>query len=406
MQRERRQWWRQIGPGIVSGASDNDPTTVATLAVIGSTTVYLLGWLVLLVIPMLAVVQALSGRIGTVCGEGLETIAKNRYGRKAALVILVAVFVVNQITLAADLEGGGAALQLLAGIDYHWFIPPLAISAGVMLLLANFSTIQNLLKYLPLVFLGYAAAMVLARPNWEAVIMGTFVPHLRFDKTFTASALALLGTTLTAYAYVWETIEVSEERPRLRQIGLVQAEAGLGAVIAGLSFWCIVIATGATLGVQHHEVQTLDEASQALAPIAGRNASILFGIGLLGSALIAIPVLAGTSAYVVAEMFGWSKGVDAKFQQARRFYVVVLATLAIGTGIAFMGVPPVKLLFAGSIAGGLATPVTLLFLLLAANDDTLMGAFRPPRWLQFAGWFTFGIISASALLYLYQQIHA
>jgi Mn2+/Fe2+ NRAMP family transporter len=274
-----------------------------------------------------------------------------------------------------------------------------------MLLRANFSTVQNLLKYLPLVFLAYAAAMVLARPNWEQVLLGPLVPHLRFDKNFSAAALALLGTTLTAYAYVWETIEVSEERPRLRQIGLVQAEAGLGAVIAGLSFWCIVIATGATLGVHHHAVETLDEASQALVPIAGHNASMLFGIGLLGSALIAIPVLAGTSAYVVAEMFGWRKGVDEKFQQARRFYVVVFATLAIGVGIALIGVPPVKLLFAGSIAGGLATPITMLFLLLAANDDALMGAFRPPRWLQIAGWVTFGVISASALLYLYQQIH-
>jgi Mn2+/Fe2+ NRAMP family transporter len=405
MQRERQPWWRQIGPGVVSGASDNDPTTVATLAVIGSTTVYLLGWLVLLVIPMLAIVQAISGRIGTVCGEGLETIAKNRFGRVAALVMLVAVFVVNQITLAADLEGGGAALHLLTGVDYRWFVAPLAIITTAMLLLANFNTIQNILKYLPLVFLAYLAAMVLAHPNWEHVLMGTFVPHLRFDKTFSSAAIALLGTTLTAYAYVWETIEVSAERPRLRQLGLVQAEAGLGAVVAGLSFWCIVIATGATLGVHHRPVETLEQASQALVPIAGPDASMLFGIGLLGSALIAIPVLAGTSAYVVAEMFGWRKGVDAKFQQARRFYVVVISTLVLGVAIAFVGVPPVKLLFAGSIAGGLATPITLLFLLLAANDETLMGAFRPSWWLRAAGWVIFGIVTASALLYLFQQLH-
>jgi Mn2+/Fe2+ NRAMP family transporter len=218
--------------------------------------------------------------------------------------------------------------------------------------------------------------------------------------------IALLGTTLTAYAYVWETIEVSEERPRLRQLGLVQAEAGLGAVIAGASFWCIVIATGATLGVHHHAVQTLDEAAQALVPIAGPQASLLFGVGLLGSALIAVPVLAGTSAYVVAEMFDWRKGVDAKFQQARRFYIVVLVTLALAVGIAFVGVPPVQLLFAGSIAGGLATPITLFFVLMAANDERLMGAFRPGRWLQLAGWVTFVIISAGALMFLYQQFHS
>lgn len=406
MQREQQQWWRQIGPGIVSGASDNDPTTVATLAVVGSTAIYALGWLVVLVIPMLGVVQALSSRIGTVCGEGLETITKNRYGRVAAFIILVAVFVVNQITLAADLEGGGAALHLLGAGNYRWSVAPLAAVTAAMLLFANFNAIQNILKYVALVFLAYPAAMVLAHPNWHDVLIGTFVPHLRFDKTFTADALGLLGTTLTAYAYVWETIEVSEERPRLRQIGLVQADAGLGAVVAGLSFWCIVIATGATLGVHHHVVETLDDAARALAPIAGRQASLLFGIGLLGSALIAIPVLAGTSAYVVAEMFGWPKGVDEHFQQAPRFYVVVLATLALGVGIAFIGVPAVQLLFAGSIAGGLATPITLFFLLLAASDENLMGAFRPPLWLKIAGWATFAIVTASGLVYLYQQFHS
>jgi Mn2+/Fe2+ NRAMP family transporter len=405
-QRGRQRWWRQIGPGIVSGASDNDPTTVATLAIVGSTTVYLLGWLVVLVIPMLAIVQAISGRIGTVCGEGLETIAKRHYGRRVALVILLSVFIVDQVTIAADLEGGGAALQLLSGVDYRWFIAPLALAAAAMLLLANYNTIQRFLKYVALVFLAYAAAMVFAHPNWQHVLIGTLVPHIRFDKTFTSAAIALLGTTLTAYAYVWETIETSENPVRLRQLGLVQADAGLGAIIAGLSFWCIVIATGATLGVQHHAVNTVQDAAQALAPIAGHAASLLFGIGLLGSAMISLPVLAGTSAYVVAEMFGWRKGVDAKFQQARRFYVVVVATLAVGVAIALVGIPPVHLLFIGSIAGGLATPITLFFLLLAANNDTLMGAFRPPRWLQVAGWITFGIVTASALIFLFQQVSA
>lgn len=400
-ERSRPPWWRLLGPGIVSGASDNDPTTVATLAIIGSTTVYALGWLVLLVIPMLATVQAISGRVGAVCGEGLETILKNRYGKAAALAVLIAVLAVDQLTLAADLEGGGAALQLLSGWDYRWFILPLA---GCMLTFADYHTVQRYLVYIPLVFLGYVAAAFLAHPNWHAVFFYTFVPHFTYDRAFSASALALLGTTLTAYAYVWETIEMSEERPKLTHLGLVQADAALGTVIAGIVFWFIVVTSGATLGLQHHHVQTAQDAAQALAPLAGPWASALFGIGLLASSIIALPVLAGTSAYVAAEMFGRRKGIDQRFQRAPFFYGVVIATLALAAGITFLGVPPIPLLFAASIAGGLATPVTLFFVLLAAGNAELMGTFRPPLWLRAAGWIVFAVVTSATIFYLRQVV--
>lgn len=404
MERRPRRWWRLLGPGIISGASDNDPTTVATLAVIGSTTVYALGWLVILIIPMLAAVQAISGRIGAVCGEGLETIVRSRYGRRVALVVLVAVFVVNQLTLAADLEGGGAALQLLSGFDYRWFVAPFAVLTAATLTFANYRIVQRFLVYIPLVFLAYAAAAFMAHPDWRSVLYHTFVPHFVFDRAFAAGTIALLGTTLTAYAYVWETIEMSEERPKLMQLGLIQADAALGTVIAGVVFWFIVIATGATLGLQHHQVQTAQDAAQALAPLAGRWASVLFGIGLLSSSLIALPVLTGTSAYVAAEMFGRRKGIDAKFQQAPFFYGVIIATLAIAAAIALLGVQPIRLLFAASIAGGLATPVTLLFVLLAAGNTELMGSFRPPAWLRAAGWIVFAIVTAATIFYLQQVL--
>lgn len=399
-----RRWWRLLGPGIVSGASDNDPTTVATLAVIGSTTVYALGWLVILIIPMLAAVQAISGRIGAVCGEGLETIVKDRYGRLVALVVLIAVFVVNQLTLAADIEGGAAALQLLSGWDYHWFVIPLAAVTAVTLTFANYRVVQRFLVYIPLVFLAYVAAAFLAHPDWHAVLYETFVPHLRFDRTFSSGVIALLGTTLTAYAYVWETIEMSEERPKLEHLGLVQADAALGTVVAGLVFWFILIATAATLGVHHRTVETAQDAANALEPLAGRWASLLFGIGLLGSSLIALPVLAGTSAYVAAEMFGRRKGIDSKFQQAPFFYGVIIATLALGVAISFLGVQPIPLLFAASIAGGIATPITLFFVLLSAGSGELMGSFRPALWLRAAGWVVFAIVTGALILYFRQVL--
>lgn len=389
-------------PGIVSAASDNDPTTVATLAIVGSTTVYALGWLVLLVIPMLAVVQSISTHAAAVTRQGLEDMVRQRYGGIAAAIVLLAVLFVNVLTLAADLEGGGAALQLLSSVDYRIWIVPLAVLSLMLLVRSSFTTVQRVLVYVPFAFAAYIAASFLARPDWHAVLLGSFVPHFRTTHAFTSGAIALLGTTLTAYAYIWQGIETAEKPPPLRRLGLVQIDATLGAICAGITFWFIVIATGATLGVHHRHVDTAAQAASALAPAAGRYASTLFGIGLLGSALLAIPVLMATSAYLVSEVFGWRGKLDASFFQARKFYLVMIAVTAAACVIALAGIPPITLLFAGSIAGGLATPVSLIFMLLAANDRELMRGKPIGPWLRTAGWITTVIVAAAAGVYLYQ----
>lgn len=393
--------FRSMVPGIISAASDNDPTTVATLAVIGSTTVYGLGWLVLLVIPMLAVVQSISSQVGVVAkGSGLEDIVRRRYGAVSAFVVLLAVLVVNILTFSADLEGGGAALQLLTRLPYQWWIVPLGGLSATLLIWSNYARIQSILIYVPLAFLAYIAAALLAHPDWHRVLVDSLVPHFERSQEYTAGAIALLGTTLTAYAYVWQGIEIAEERPPLRRLGLVQIDSTVGAVASGIIFWFIVIATGATLGVHHRTVETADQAASALAPFAGRFASTLFGIGLLGSALLALPVLLATSAYVVAEMFRWVGHLDAKFFQARPFYATMILAAAIGCGIAFAGVSPIRLLFISSIAGGIATPITLVFMLLAAGDKQVMRGRCFSPWLKAAGWATTAVVSIAAGVFL------
>lgn len=393
-----------MGPGIVSGASDNDPTTVASLAVIGSTTTYALGWLVILVIPMLAVVQAISSSVGAVTRKGLERVLRERYGPAVALLALTTVLAVNILTLSADLEGGSAAVQILTGLDYRWFVVPIAALASAALIFGNFAKVQRVLVYLPLVFLAYVAAAFLAHPNWHDVMRASLIPHLQYNKNFAAGAIALLGTTLTAYAYVWQTIEIAEEKPPLSRLGLVQADAVLGVVIAGATFWFIVIATGATLGVHHKAVETAQQAASALAPVAGHWASLIFGFGLLGSSLIAVPVLGATCAYVTSEMFGWRGSIDSDFWHAKHFYVTLLASMAAGCAIALIGVSPIKLLFVSSIAGGIATPVTLGLLLAVAHDRHVMKSHRPKPATLVAGWAVFGVVTLATGFYLYQTL--
>jgi Mn2+/Fe2+ NRAMP family transporter len=395
---------RSFGPGLVAGASDNDPTTVASLAVIGASTGYGLSWLVILVIPMLVVVQTISAAVGVVTQEGLEDVIRRCYGRLWATVALLLVLAVNVLTLAADLEGGAAALGLLSGRPYQWFIVPLALAVAALLIWGSYAALERVLRYVLFIFVAYVVTAFLARPDWGQVLQATVVPHLDFSSAYVQGALALLGTTLTSYAYVWETIEEAEERPPLRRLGLVQLDAGVGMVLAGAIFWFIVIGTGATLGVHHQQVQTAQDAARALAPLAGPFAALIFGVGLLASAILAIPVLAGTSAYVMAEAVGWKGSLNLRFTQAKPFYVTLLVCLALAVGLTVLGISPIQFLFWSSLAGGLGTPITLALLLLVARHRGIMGTHRIGPRLAGGGWLVTAVVVAACAVFLVQTV--
>jgi Mn2+/Fe2+ NRAMP family transporter len=396
----QKPFWHYLGPGIVSGASDNDPTTVASLAVIGSTTVYGLGWLVILIIPMLAVVQVISARVGAITRHGLETDARRLQGRTIALIMLVSVVSVTFVTLIADLEGGAAAMQVLTTVDFRWWILPIAAASLTMLIFGSYEKIKRVLLVFPLAFLAYPISAVLAHPDWHAVLIGTLVPHFEHSRDYAAGAIALLGTTLTSYAYVWQTIETAKERPPLKRLGLVQADASLGTIVAGLSFWAIVAATGATLGIHHQTVDTADQAATALEPLAGPYAKLLFGFGLLGSALLAVPVLIATSAYMLDETFGWHSNLDSKWMLGRRFYGSMIVMTAAAALVGLLGAPPIRVLFLASIVGGVGTPISLVIMLLVARSKQIMGSRPIGPWLATSGWCVAGVVIAATAIYI------
>jgi Mn2+/Fe2+ NRAMP family transporter len=402
--RNPRAILKALGPGLVAGASDNDPTTVASLSVIGATTIYRLSWLVILVIPMLVIVQVVSATVGVVARGGLEDVVRHRYGKAWAFLVLLLVLAVGLITLAADLEGGSAALSLLTGLSYRWFIVPFGLGVALLLIWGNYHALERVLKYVLLVFVAYVITAFLARPQGGAVLRDTVIPHVSLSSSYIAGVLALLGTTLTSYAYVWETIEEAEEHPPVHRLGLVQVDAASGMIAAGVIFWFIVIGTGATLGVHHQQVQTAQDAAKALAPVAGRFASIIFGVGLLASAILALPVLAATSAYVMAEAFGWRTSLNKEVGQARAVYGALIASLVVGGGITLLGVGPIQLLFASSIAGGIATPATLAVLMVTARDARVMKEHRIGRGLMWGGWIVTAVVSVAVILFLWQTV--
>lgn len=398
-----RQAIGQLGPGLISGASDLDPTSVATLAIIGATVGYRLLWLVLLLLPMMVAVQVISARVGLAAERRLERAIRDRFGGGWALASMILVVSVNLLTVAADLEGGAAALELLTGLPWQWFVLPLALVTAGLLLLGGYYGMQRVLRYVIVVFGTYLAAGFLVQPDWGAVLYHTLVPELSTEPQYLAGAVALLGTTLTSYVYLWETIEVHEERRPGEQLWLVELDAAIGIAAAVILFAFIIITTAATLWVANQPVQTADDAARALAPAAGPLAGFLFALGLLAGALLALPVLASTTAYVLADLFRWNVGLESAGREARPFHLVLLSTLAIGAAIAYAGIEPFQLLFLASLAGGIGTPVLLALLILVAQDSEIMQGQQIDRPLSAIGWLTTAIVGAAGIAFLVQQ---
>lgn len=393
---------RALGPGIISGASDNDPTTVGTLAVVGAQTTFSLAWLLILVLPMMASVQAIASAVGVTSGKDLQTLIRDRFGRAWTWIALAFLVGVNLVTLTADLEGGAAALGLLTHLDWRLFTLPLALGVAALLFFGSYEWVRRVLSGVLFVFVLYIPAAFLAHPHWGDVLRGTFVPHLSLKGNALAGMLAVLGTTLTSYVYYWQTIEERESagtRPRL----LAQLDAGSGMLAATVVFWFILVSTGATLGVHHQSVQTAQDAASALKPIAGAYAQYFFAAGLLASALLALPVLASTTAYAVGESLGWSVGLSHQPWRNQGFYLVLLAALLLVVPPTLLGIEPVTLLFVSGIIGGIGTPLLLVLLLIIAADRRVMKGRPIGRWLTVLGWGTAAVVSVATAAYLVSQ---
>ncbi len=395
---------RALGPGLVAGASDTDPTTVAAVAVIGATTVFGLAWLALLMAPALIVVQVIAARLAVLGGTDLQTAARTRFRPAVQHAVAVSIITVTVLTLAADLSVGAAAIGLLGGISAGWLVAPLAAAIVVLLVLGTNRSVQRVLKYLTLALLAYAVSAVLTNVSWSQVLHHSFVPSFSLTHDDIAGALALVGTTITSYVFVWQTVGLAEERPAPDELGPKELDAAFGIVFAVVIIWFILVATGATLGVHHETVQTAQDAARALTPLAGSAASTVFGLGLLASALIAVPVLMGTTAYVVGAEFGWRRGLSEPVARAPRFYTALAVSTAAAVLVTLVHVSAIQLLFYASIAGGIGTPLALACLLVLARDGTVMRGRPIGGGLRTAGWVVTATMGVMSGLYLLDQL--
>ncbi len=365
-----------MGPGIVSGAADNDPSGVITYIQIGATTGFGLLWLMLLSTPMLYYLEEMSTRLGVVAKRGIAHILRSRYGPAVAFAVVGPFIASNVVTIGADLAGTGAAVQLLTGIPWEWWVAPIALLLGLVLVYASYRAISRFLLVLTPLFLLYVATGIIVHPRWGTVLHDTFLPSLHFTPTYLEAAVGLLGATLTPYMFLWQTTEEVEAHRTVADLADENVDVAAGMLYANLVFYFIILTSGAVFFGRVGGIGTVAEAAASLRPFAGPAASTLFALGILASGVLSIPVMAASSAYALAELAGWVGGLDRKVWQARGFYLLLTGALAVGAAIALLRVAPVVLMFWSQVLAGLLLPPLVAVLLILANDRRIVRAHR------------------------------
>ena len=402
---------RIAGPGLIAGAADDDPSGIGTYAQAGAQFGFATLWLTVLVLPFMIAVQYMCARIALVSGRGLAGTMKRHYPRPVLYAIVLSLVMVNAITAGADIGAMAAVGGLFIGLAPVILIVSVAAAMLLLQLFARYAVIARAFRWLALALLAYIFSAILARPDLTGVIRGAVVPTLSTDPAYIAIVLAVLGTTINPYLFFWQASQEVEEqvakgRHRIWQRQGASAgelryrawDVGIGMFFSQLVAFFIIVGTGATLYVAgHRNIGSAAEAAQSLTPLAGPLAEALFAVGIVGTGILAVPVLTASAAYAVAETFDWPSGLDASPARAPQFYgVITLATIA-AAAFNFLGINPIQALVSASVVSGLLTPPLLLLLMGVANNRTIMGERTNGRLMNVLGWGMTAIMGAAAL---------
>jgi NRAMP (natural resistance-associated macrophage protein)-like metal ion transporter len=402
---------KALGPGLITGASDDDPSGIGTYALAGASLGYSTLWTALVSYPMMAAVQFTCAKIGMVSGVGLAGVLHQRYPRPLVAAAVAALVAANSINAGADIGAIAAAINLLVPIPLTLLIVPIGAAILALQLWGSYAVITRWFKWLSLGLLAYIGASLFAHPNWTDVLRGTLVPRLSLDPGYVSTLVAILGTTISPYMFFWQSSQeveeevekgrVTQEQRRGATSEELRAEAwdtNAGMFFSNLVMYFIILATGATLfQAGHTHITSAAEAAEALRPLAGDGAALLLSIGLIGSGFLAVPILTGSSAYAVAEARGWNYGLGRKPHDARAFYGVIIAGTALGMVFNFLGINPLSALFWTAVLNGLLAPPLLVLVMLVANDRTVMGERTNGRWLNVLGWATVVVMFSAAV---------
>ncbi len=419
-----KSFFKILGPGLITGAADDDPSGIATYSQAGAQFGFTTLWMALFQFPMMVVIQEMCARIGLVTGSGLSGIIKKRYSKKIIYPIISLLLIANTINIGADIGAMSASVKLvfphLPIVAVTILFTALVICAEIFIPYRKYVTI---LKYLALSLLAYMVTAIIVGGNWTEILVASIIPHFEFTPAFAMLFVAIFGTTISPYLFFWQTSEEAEEdvtknkikdigegTPKIRnkEIKTMRKDVVIGMAFSQMVMWFIIVTTAGTLHVHGiTDITTADQAAKALEPLvktfphSGELAKIIFALGVIGVGMLAIPVLAGSSAYALSEQFGWKQGLSKKFRQAKGFYLIIAASTVIGLWINFANVDPIKsLIYAAVINGVIAVPLLVLIVKIG-NDKKILEGRTNGKISNIVGWITVVVMGfAAAVMFL------
>ncbi|MBU4537923.1 MAG: divalent metal cation transporter [Weeksellaceae bacterium] len=402
------KFWKMIGPGLVTGASDDDPSGIATYSQAGAAFGLATLWTAIVAFPLMAAIQQMCAKIGLVTSHGLTGTLKKHYPKPVLYIMLLFSFPAIVMNIGADIAAMGAVGNLLfPAIDASFFSVFFTVLLIFLIIYLPYRKIASTLKYLCIVMLVYFVVPFLYQQDLMQILKATFIPTVKFDKDFIAILVGILGTTISPYLFFWQTsVEVEETRSNKKQVVIdkkiiseMKTDVDFGMTFSAMVMYFIILTTGTVLyNGNIHQIDTVEEAAMALKPLAGNLAYLLFAVGVISTGLIAIPVLGGSLSYIFSETFGWEEGLDKKFHEAKGFYLIIAVSLLLGLSLNYVGISPIKALIYTAILYGITAPVLIGIILHISNNKKIMGDYINGVWMNILGFAALFIMLITSVL--------
>lgn len=394
---------RALGPGLITGASDDDPSGIGTYSSVGARFGFSILWMAAWLLPVMLAVQEVCARIGIVTNRGLAGVLQKHYRKNIVLVAVVLLIIANVVNIGADLGAMAASLAMLVHCNFFFGAIFFALISIAMEVFVGYHFYAKFLKWLAISVLAYVVAGFIIHPDWFKVLHWTFLPRFRFDEDYVFAMIAVFGTTITPYLFFWQASEEVEEnklhrklheflgwkKPEIMRykIARMRTDVGTGMVLANVVFFFIVLtAAHAFFSNGVTDIQSAEQAAQALRPLAGNYAYLLFAVGIIGTGLLAVPVLAGSGAYALAEVMKWKEGLDLRFSRAKGFYAVIALSILVGLAMNFLRVNPIAALYYSAFLNGIIAFPLLIVIMVVGDDKKIMGRETHPLWVKIFGW--------------------